>query len=363
MKKVFAAAMAAIAFSASAFAELSFTNKVYSDNDAFFVHDDSSSEDYTFFPDVKEKMDVEYTSDRVDFGVAGIVHIGNTESHPKITGEIDDFYVEFRPIEQITLALHDKICADGSTLAIYDDNLNYADIGSHGFTFVYRPDAFNKGLRVALTVPFEWFLDDVDSDSLALNNWTGAGPFEFGLGFIFTHDLFQFGFTAQNIADNDSRALGVSFAAYNLFGAVEGLNLTVGYGHSEGEAAGADDLIELNPFKAGIVDSDVLNAGITFENDVFNAGAEIVTNFKDAYFAVNVGFGITEVVSFGITGKFITCGANSGDIPTAEEMFVLIEPALEFAVNEQNTIGIGFDVGLCDGSYGLGIPVFWEFKL
>ena len=40
-----------------------------------------------------------------------------------ITDSINDWWVEFRPIDKLTLGLHDTIWADGAYLPIWDDHV------------------------------------------------------------------------------------------------------------------------------------------------------------------------------------------------------------------------------------------------
>ena len=171
MKKIVIAAFAALAFIGSAFAEvkLSFYNKVYEEDVIWTKGSEDKSggiltaaglpgkDAKTDFPALKERMFAEVKSDQVDAMVKGTLAIDDyDEKHFGFDGKVDDWYIEFRPVEILTLALHDNVSSEGSYLPIYDDNLQGGNIGSDGFTTVLRPNAFNKALRIAVTVPFEF---------------------------------------------------------------------------------------------------------------------------------------------------------------------------------------------------------------
>ena len=149
MKRI-ALAFVAIAFTASAFAaDVTFYNKLY-EEDAFLYHNDADDENEKDFPVLKDKMSVEYKSEHVDAGITAVVGLDDFDGKNfGIDGYIDDWYVEYRLIQPITLALHDNIYMDGSALPVYDDNVSGGNIGSDGFTVVYRPSFLNNALRLA----------------------------------------------------------------------------------------------------------------------------------------------------------------------------------------------------------------------
>ena len=160
-----------LALSAMAFAEseLSFSNKLY-EEDAIIAHDDEADEDIKDFPGIKDKVEFEYKSDKVDAAVTAIFSIDDfNDKNFGVTGKIDDWFVEFRPVSFIGLALHESIVADAATLPIYDDNLSSGNIGSDGFTFIYKPAALNDAFTLAFTAPFGW--DDEDEVNSEKVNW------------------------------------------------------------------------------------------------------------------------------------------------------------------------------------------------
>ena len=383
MKKIVIAAFAALAFIGSAFAEvkLSFYNKVYEEDVIWTKGSEDKSggiltaaglpgkDAKTDFPALKERMFAEVKSDQVDAMGKGTLAIDDyDEKHFGFDGKVDDWYIEFRPVEILTLALHDNVSSEGSYLPIYDDNLQGGNIGSDGFTTVLRPNAFNKALRIAVTVPFE-FDGYNDTDQNYINGSKDDGEdenFHIGAGFIFSLPQFEIGATLQNIPCSDHRLIGVSAAFPTLFGLNEGLNLRVGFTNSKEEAAGFDDLIEF----VGVTGENVLNAALTYEKDAISLAVEAVYALDvddgdpESYEAISFGYAVNEQLGVGVTGKVITFSDSD------------YSPVLEFGVNadysvtEHSTVGVEFDFftwggikDIYDGLKGIKVPVYWKWSL
>lgn len=159
MKTTAVAAMAALTLIGSAFAEssVSFSNKIY-EEDYFYTNDDGETK--KDFPTLKDKMSVEYTSEHVDASITVVAGADDfDDQHFAIDGYIDDWYLEWRLFQPVTIGLHDNIYSEGSALPIYDDNLANGNIGSDGFTVVYRPETLNNRLRLGATLPFNFTKD------------------------------------------------------------------------------------------------------------------------------------------------------------------------------------------------------------
>lgn len=95
-----------------------------------------------YFPGIKERMYADISTDKVDAGVKETLSFQNysfgkttipgtdfsvhgdvAHDHFFITGDINDWWVEFRPIDKLTLGLHDTIWTDGAYLPIWDDHV------------------------------------------------------------------------------------------------------------------------------------------------------------------------------------------------------------------------------------------------
>ena len=377
MKKIITVLAAAALASSLAFADdikLSFYNKLY-EEDAILNHSDEADETTKDFPGIKERMYAEITSDRVDAMVKATFKLDDhDEKHFGLQGNVDDWYVEFRPVHQITLGLHTGIFADGSTLPVYDDNLAAGNIGSDGFTVTYRPiDA----LRISATAPFSF---DGDYSNKEINWINGSKDvldedgdpdpedenFNIGFGAIYDHELFQIGFSIQDVADSDQRQIGAYLNAPNLFGAVEGLTLGAGFAHSEEWLSDSlGDLISVGEIEGGVVYEDLLNAYAAYEMEKFSLTAEMVYNLGadkesgyDFYLAAAISFGLVENLTATATGKILV------DLKDKDEKLKNVTMgafALDYDVNDNNTIGAEFDVAVFDKDWAIAVPVYWKY--
>ena len=369
MKKIISG-LAALAL-ASAFAsaddiKLSFYNKLY-EEDRILYHSDEADETTKDFPGIKECMEAEVTSEKVDALVKAIVTLDDyDDKHFGLQGEVDDWYVEFRPIDKIALGMHTGIFADGSTLPIYDDNLAAGNIGSDGFTVSVFPI---ENLRFAVTAPFS-FDGSEEKDDI---NWINGKKeddeqenFNIGFGAIYDHELFQIGASVQDVADSDQRQIGAYINLPKLFGKVEPLTIGAGFAHSEAWVTDSfDDLISIGEVGAGVAYENLLNAYATFEAEKFSVTAEMVYNLGsdketsyDLYSAASVSFGIVENLTATATGKILV---DLKDKDETQKNITMGAFALDYDVNENNTVGAEFDIAMCDKDWAIAVPVYWKY--
>jgi len=369
MKKIISS-LAALAL-ASAFAsaddiKLSFYNKLY-EEDAILIHSDEADETTKDFPGIKERMQAEVTSEKVDAMVKATVTLDDyDEKHFGLQGKVNDWYVEFRPIDKIALGMHTGIYADGSTLPIYDDNLAAGNIGSDGFTVSVFPI---ENLRFAVTAPFS-FDGSKEKDDI---NWLNGKKeddeeenFNIGFGAIYDHELFQIGASLQDVADSDQRQIGAYINLPKLFGKVEPLTIGAGFAHSEAWVTDSfDDLISIGEVGAGVAYENLLNAYATFEAEKFSVTAEMVYNLGsdkepsyDFYSAASVSFGIVENLTATATGKILV---DLKDKDETQKNITMGAFALDYDVNENNTVGAEFDIAMCDKDWAIAVPVYWKY--
>lgn len=391
MKRI-ALTFAAIAFTASAFAaDVTFYNKLY-EEDAFLYHNDADDENEKDFPVLKDKMSVEYKSEHVDAGITAVVGLDDFDGKNfGIDGYIDDWYVEYRLIQPITLALHDNIYMDGSALPVYDDNVSGGNIGSDGFTVVYRPSFLNNALRLAATLPFDFTKGDFDSEN---PNWLKAKDedndtkyVDIGFGAIYDSELFQIGVSVQDVADDDERVIGSYVSFPNLFGKVDGLTLGGGFTHTYSKDAdkgafsasigdvGFDDLT----WFGGVTGENLVSANLAFEKDdlpvsfaadfLYNLGEKYYGEdygafVWDLYTAASLGFGLTEQLSASVTGKVLVDTAKDSSIQSEKAKNVYgIALNLDFQLDDHNSFGAGFEYQTCDNDYQVAVPLYWQWDL
>lgn len=363
MKRILAslAAIAAVCGIAFADVHVNFYNELYSDDPFLRIRDDDGDGDWDSdarFPGIKERMYADIKTAKVDAGIKGTLYFGQdwNADHFHFSGEIDDWWVEFRPIDMITLGLHDTIWADGSYFPIWDENATAGNIGSDGFTFVIRPI---KMLRIAATVP-----SGMDYD-VKKNQFGGGYNFHFGTGAIFDMDVFQASLNVQGIPCNRGRQIGAFVNMPGLFGAVKALSIGAGFTHAWGNDWGQNYLKELIA-DAGMAYTNLLNAYVTYDARAFRLKAELAWDFNfddgdkeyDFYTAVAFSFGLVDKLSATATGKLLFDFADSGLGNGYGASF-----AVDYEINKHHAIGAKAEVNKVDKHWDFAVPVYWKYSL
>ena len=125
-----------------------------------------------------------------------------------------------------------------------------------------------------------------------------------------------------------------------------------------------------------------VNGFLTYETDAFSFKAEALYNFGenfgfddddevfylwDFYSAASVSFKLAEKLTASLTGKVMI------DLKKNADFAALIEKdekaanvyaaafALDFDINERNTVGAEFDIDTFDGNWAVAVPVYWEY--
>lgn len=365
MKRILASMVAVAAvWGGVAFADVqvNFYNELYSEDPFLRHHDDDEDGEYktdAYFPGIKERMYADIKTAKVDAGVKGTFMFNQDWStdHFHFSGEIEDWWVEFRPIDMITLGLHDTIWADGSYFPIWDDNATAGNIGSDGFTFVIRPI---KMLRLAATVP-----SGMDYDTL---NWLNDDhDFHFGTGAILDLDMFQASVNMQGIPCSSGRQFGTFVNMPGFFGVVKALSIGAGFTH----AWGYEEKWNQNYLKDLIADfgmayTNLLNAYVTYDARLFRLNAELAWDFDfddnakgyDFYTAVAFSFGLVDKLSATATGKLLFDFADNGLGNGYGASF-----AVDYEINKRHAVGAKAEVNKVDKYWDFAIPVYWKYSL
>lgn len=392
MKKLLAAFVAVLACS-SVFAEFSyrFYNKVFSDTmnirhvdkkyrdtDISFKSDEDDSYTDTEFLGIYNRVYAEIKTDKTDAMIKAKFGFDDWTDDSdygfKWHGDVEDWYVEYRPWNFLTLGFHDAIYMDGSYLPIYDDNLYSGNIGSEGVTAVYSPSALNGALRIAATTPFtsknvNWVKADDDD--------TGDpdDTFDVGIGAIYTIDLFQVGATLQDIFDGDERRFGTYVNLPTLFGLCKELTVGGGFAHSEGGAVydfdGTKTWSEtLNGYTyfGGVNGENLFSSYLTYNKDKkFLINAEFVWNFNDDdyylwdfYTAASVQFWISTPLSFEIVGKLVADTAQPDGVDDLDNIYAG-EFNIYYQLTQHSEVSAGVSVNYFDKNYKICFPCYWKY--
>ena len=310
-----------------------------------------------------EKAEFEFKSEKVDAGVMVEFTIDDYGADEGYGFKWTDYnyYIEFRPIHEITLAWHDDIYTTASYLPVWDDNVSTGNFGSDGFTVVTRP---YPGLRIAATIPFQFENDGPNTiNFLNGDSDSGEDDFNFGFGFDYTlGNLFSVGFTMIDAVDSDERSYGVfaSIMPKNN----EDFIISAGFSGSESSV----DVEELDfTDELSISATKLYQVACVYNYDALSLAAEIVgsidkeENFYDLYTGVKAGYAIDDALSVSLTGKLFFDLGNEDGIDEAEPVIGFC-PEVEY-VYGAHTFSFGVAFQVCDGDTFVKFPVSWKYDL
>lgn len=352
MVKALVASTAMFAMGASVFAqvEIDAYNKIESNIVNITIPADSSAE--TNFAGITDKAHVELKSAKVDalietktsFGIEQAVRVVNllpeTYNYGLLSIEVSDYYVEFRPIELLTIGFHDGVHVAGDYLPIWDDRVSAGNFGSSLLSLVVRPVT---GLRIGAA------LDNIAA--FGLDNVKPA--LNFGADYQYS-DLGSLGFAVRNVLDSDDNGWKGTFGVYAQFAKLANKGLDyVNIGFAYNDKAGVKDVIKGN----------ILSLGSSYTNGDFNVLLDFATNFeadkageKDVYLAVKPNYGITDDVSvalnLGVVGSY--ADNSSADI--------VINPSVSYSLGN-SAFEAGVNVELeTKGATKISLPVSWKYS-
>jgi len=317
MKKIVLTVMTTLAFTAGIFAQevnVSFENKISSD--VVSIADGTAE-----FAGIKEQVTAEIETEKVDAGISFITYFEKNENYGFTAYELDKAYVEFRPIEMLSLDFNKKVFTSGSYLPIADDNVGNGNLASD-FSVVLRP-VENLSVAAGIRLPsvFANADDKVDLDA----------------GVDYTTDLFSVGATLRSPVNN------LGFGVFGSFTGVENLTLNLGFAYN-------DDFCD--------VAGNLLTLGATYEFSIFAIGFDCVTNFKnegnDLYTALCVETGITDSITIE------TQAALNMDFDDLKSTETIVEAGAAYTIgNHKLRAGIAVDI---TDSVGFSFPVYYKYS-
>lgn len=309
----------------------------------------------TDFAGIEENAVVLFTSERLDAGidVTFILDDWNGRNFGVAWDDID-WFVEFRPVEKLSLGFHEDIYSDGSYLPIYDDNLSTGNFGSDGFTVIFRPI---DGLSVSATAPFGGE-DDVNFFS-GKNEDDSDMKFNVGFGISYAWgELFSAGASVQDAADSDQRAFGIFAQVAPL--AEQELVIRAGYSYSKEKAAGFDDLSISEEF--GVFGENLLSAAAEYSAGAFGVAAEILANLDDKdsdydlYVACTAAYDFTESFTANVTGILLVDNSSDGQKPV-----IGVNPNIGYVYgNHSFEAGINYET--VDGDTFISFPLTYTYS-
>ena len=328
-KLVITAALCAFTAAFSFAQEVTFENKLSSEIVNINISDDDTE---TSFAGFENETSAEYSSDNLDFGLTLKFNLAQEEDDSISIGSedfIDDYFIEFRPIDLLGIGFHKGYSVAGSYLPCLDGEIEAANIGSDFGVFV-RPI---EGLVIAGGIDFISYLGKDDTKPLV--NF-GA---EYTVG-----EMLAFGAAFRNIASDD-RTIG----AYASFTGVEELTINAGYTYQ-----GAIEDFNIS--------GNLINAAVMFNKDALGILADAVfavggdeDDSNELYTAADVSYQITDAFSAGLYGCF------TNDFDNDDSWCIGINPKASYMINEHNTVGGGVYVNIMKEAKNISFPVFWKY--
>lgn len=283
---------------------------------------------------ITNEAKAEYSSDNLDIGVKLITEVSQDDDKALVVGSdafIDDYFIEFRPLEFFGVGFHKGYNVAGSYLPCLEKEIDASNFGSDLGIFL-RPV---EGLVISGGIDIISF---IGKDGVKPKVNFGA---EYAVG-----EMITFGAAFRNIASED-RTIGV-YASSTLF---EGLTLNAGYTYNG----------EIENFN---IAGNLINAAVMFNKGslgiyadaVFAAGGEKDTS-NELYTAANVSYFITDSFFASLYGSF------TNDFDNDDSWCVGISPCAGFMINEHNTVGGGVYVNIMKSMQLISFPVYWKFVL
>ena len=328
-KLVITAALCAFTAAISFAQEVTFENKLSSEIVNINISDDDTE---TSFAGFENETSAEYSSDNLDFGLTLKFNLAQEEDDSISIGSedfIDDYFIEFRPIDLLGIGFHRGYSVAGSYLPCLDGEIEAANIGSDFGLFV-RPI---EGLVIAGGIDFISYFGR-DEEKPLFN----AGA-EYAL-----EEMIAFGASVRNIASDD-RSIG----AYASFTGLEIFTINAGFTYN-----GAIEDYNIS--------GNLVNAALIYTNDPLSISADAVfavggdeDEANELYTAANVTYQITEPLSVNLYGYFTT------DFDNDDSWCVGVNPSVDYQLTEHNTIGGGVFVNVMKSLKAISLPVYWKY--
>lgn len=370
-KTLVAGAVIAFAVMGTTFAEgeLKFENEI--STDTYLIGD--TFNDNTRFAGIQERIQGEYTSEKVDINLNLTVRV--LGYNVEVAGEkrirfafenypfrLNDSYLKFRPIDTLQLAISTSDGtekASGSFFPVLD---SYSDCGNYtgNFGLLFRPiEKLSIGVGVDLTNYIFSNVNDNDNQ-LTLN---------FGAEYE-VENIGAFALTFNNVINN------FSIGAYAKISAVQAMDIYTGFSFQKN----TDMLIQKIYFSnlnnvfwgGGIGGKLLLNAGIGYTGvDKLLLAGELATNlfteadgYHDLYTGFKAEYDINESFSVGgNVGMFfdIVDSRNTEYLDYRSKTDIYICPGVTYKLGH-NTFKAGFIMNFYNDAFYGAIPLSWKYS-
>ncbi len=366
--------------------ELTFSNKTSTNIvDYTKTKIEGESKSASQFSGITNKAEAELLSERVDIGAMAEFTFSPIQSTDDALKENDkdgfsfelsdyDYYIEFRPIHQITLGYRSAVYAWGSYLPVWDDNLAGANFTtSEGLSVVVRPI---DDLRIGAGFePSTFGLDKKQNEDE--EKVEKLKPIiNLGADYNF-QNLVKAGFALRNVAGSwnynkeddafEERKLG--FGAFVEADPIEGLVLNLGFAHNDYDGIGFALIDNLDLFS--LQGENIATLGASFEQGPLTLALDTALNFKadgetdgdasyDTYIGASVGFNVTEDINVSLTGIF---GIDRDSANTDKaDTYIGVNPSASFTFAEHHEVGLGFQFEKAGDYSAFNFPIYYKYS-
>lgn len=372
MKKVnkllAAGAVLAFAVMGTAFAEGEFKFENELSTDTWIIGENFN--DNRRFGGIEERMQGEYTSDKVDVNLnlsfivvaENVVVAGEKRTRSNFYNwYINDSYIKFRPVDAFQLALADgygREYASGSYMPVKDNKVSVGEYTGN-FGLLFKPI---EGLSIGAGIDFSsYFFSNVydDDDQLVLNF---GGEYE-------VENIGAFAVTFNNVVNN------FSFGAYAKISAIQAADFYAGFSFKKERGT----LLWNNYFSNGysnygngIYGKLLLNAGFEYKGvDKLTLAADLATNLfteanwsHDLYAGLKAEYDVNE--SFSIGGNmgmyFDLVDSNKTEYYDPRyDSDIYICPGVTYKLGN-NTFKAGFTMEFNGDNFFGAIPLSWKYS-
>jgi len=310
--------------------EVAFENKLSSGIVDINITEDNTA---TAFAGFENETTAEYSSEQIDMGLTLKFNIAKEDDDALSIGAenfVDDYFIEFRPIELLGIGFHKGYAVAGSYLPCFDGEIEAANIGSDFGLFV-RP---LEGLVLSAGIDFISYFGREGKKPLF-----NAGV-EYAVG-----ETVAFGAAFRNIISDER-----SFGAFASFTGLEGLTFNAGFSYNG----------EIEDYN---ISGNLINAAVMFNKDAIGIFADLVfavggeeDEANELYTAATISYQITEVLSASLYGSFTT------DFDKDDSWTIGINPSVQYMINDHNSAGAGVFINLMKIVKTISIPIYWKYN-
>ena len=399
MKKLALVLAAALCISAGAFAEqpktISFKNEVSSDTVRLLLPNENPVAGFAMY----EVAGAEFEAERLDAAIqVGFHWLFPSEKYAEFDWDADalDYYVEFRPIEVLTVFFHDEVYTNGSRLFVASRNAagnerTPTEGSTRLFNFKYGTAAGNLGSDFGLCWrPIGGLRIAAGADFLTGIGTDHSRPvINFGVDYTYG-SVFSAGVTVRNPFSYTNK---IAVGAFFSFTGVQGLTLNAGYtfrggdfsagdGGASGRTAGSPVTVpSVVPVTMGVVttatDSTIgktynsytypsilgthlIQLSANYAKNAFSGAFDFViapsaVNTYDLYAGADLGYKITDSVSADVLASFVADLDGSDPI-------IFVYPKAQFTFAQNHSVTAGVELQFEGSQFQLAFPVTYTFR-